>query len=58
VESLRQAFWRGIPFDMRSQIWKLLLGYSPKALDNREAVLKQKPLSELFKKHVNNSATS
>ena len=40
--SIRKACWRGIPKCMRPQIWKLLLGYTPKNLSRRQLTLQKK----------------
>merc|ERR1719361_253417 len=40
--ALRRACWRGIPTSMRPQIWKLLLGYTPKNLARRQMTLDKK----------------
>ncbi|XP_068661760.1 uncharacterized protein [Aristolochia californica] len=42
LEKLRELAWSGVPSYMRSNIWRLLLGYAPPNLDRTEVVLRRK----------------
>jgi len=42
MENLRKNCWKGIPGEVRSQCWKLLLGYLPANADRRDSSLIRK----------------
>ncbi|KAI9006032.1 rab-GTPase-TBC domain-containing protein [Gaertneriomyces semiglobifer] len=42
LEQLRKLSWSGIPDEIRSTVWKLLMGYLPASADRREATLTRK----------------
>eukprot|EP00735_Rhodelphis_limneticus_P014019 TRINITY_DN7997_c0_g1::TRINITY_DN7997_c0_g1_i1::g.15523::m.15523 TRINITY_DN7997_c0_g1::TRINITY_DN7997_c0_g1_i1::g.15523 ORF type:complete len:465 (-),score=30.19,sp/Q9NU19/TB22B_HUMAN/51.32/6e-117,RabGAP-TBC/PF00566.13/2.9e-50,Antimicrobial14/PF08109.6/0.35,Gly_acyl_tr_C/PF08444.5/5.3e+03,Gly_acyl_tr_C/PF08444.5/8.5e+02,Gly_acyl_tr_C/PF08444.5/2 TRINITY_DN7997_c0_g1_i1:188-1582(-) len=42
LEELRKLSWKGIPREVRSVTWQLLLGYLPTNADRRRAVLERK----------------
>eukprot|EP00026_Physarum_polycephalum_P005371 Phypoly_transcript_05403.p1 GENE.Phypoly_transcript_05403~~Phypoly_transcript_05403.p1 ORF type:complete len:517 (+),score=51.34 Phypoly_transcript_05403:136-1686(+) len=42
MENLKKNCWKGVPGEVRSQCWKLLLGYLPANADRRESTLARK----------------
>lgn len=42
MEVLKKNCWKGVPGEVRSQCWKLLLGYLPANADRREGTLARK----------------
>jgi len=42
MENLKKHCWKGVPGEVRSQCWKLLLGYLPANADRRESTLARK----------------
>ncbi|KAJ3156647.1 GTPase-activating protein [Geranomyces michiganensis] len=42
LEQLRKLSWSGIPEEIRSTVWKLLMGYLPSSADRRDATLQRK----------------
>ncbi|KND04110.1 uncharacterized protein SPPG_01549 [Spizellomyces punctatus DAOM BR117] len=42
LEQLRKLSWSGVPDEIRSTVWKLLMGYLPSSADRRDATLSRK----------------
>lgn len=42
IKALRKASWTGIPQSSRGLVWKILLGYLPTSMINKDTILKRK----------------
>ena len=42
LDALRELAWSGVPPQLRSMCWRLLLGYAPPSAERREQMLARK----------------